>query len=561
MSAESHSLSLDARLKAVAAPSIDRTALARLALVILVALAIALRLEPILVEPSAVWGDEIFQTMEPAHRLVYGNGLLPWEFQLGVRSWLMPGVIAGLMELSRIAGDGPDFYLPLIALSFATLASAPVVCCFLWARTLFGVAGALVAGMVVAVSPELVYFGARTLSEVVAGHLLIVALYALAPGWRVTARRRLLLGGALLGLVVVSRIQLAPAVVVAALWANWRFDRRRFIAISVGAAAVLIAAGLLDAVTLGYPFASIWRYVIYNLYYGVSATFGVEPWSYYFLGELGLWAGAGATLLLLATLGAWRMPLLLALAAVILLIHSGIAHKEYRFIYPAVLLIAVLSGFGLAQMVGWAREWMIGRGIPQSRAALLSTALALVWWGLASLQVWTGPTLTAPRERMRDSLAAASYVAHRPSPCGIGLYGLAGEDWVVYGGYTHFHRPAPIYWPPDEDALIAAAAGFNTLLYMQPPPAALGFTTLLCIGKVCIAERAGSCRWIPPTPLPLPDAVPDAKAKQSLALTDERLRRRGETDPTGLNPKSTTTADLQPTVRNERPGLWSRSYV
>ena len=497
------------------APSFTKAPLAGIGLAVLVALAIVLRLEPILVTPSAVWPDEIFQTVEPAHRLVYGSGLVAWEFQLGVRSWLLPGVIAGLMELSRIAGDGPDFYLPLIALSFAALAAAPVICCFLWARPLFGAAGALIAGIVVAASPELVYFGARTLSEVVAGHLLIVALYTLEPGWRVISRRRLVLGGALLGLVVVTRIQLVPAVAAAALWANWRFDRGRFTAISVGAAGILVVSGLLDALTLGYPFASVWRYVVYNLYYGVSATFGVEPWSYYFLGELGLWAGAGATLLLLATLGAWRMPLLLLLAVVILLVHSGIAHKEYRFIYPAVLLTAVLAGFGLAQMANWARDWMTGRGMPRSRAMLLSTALALAWWGSAAAQVWTGATLTAHRERMHDSLAAASYVAHRPAPCGIGLYGLAGEDWGVYGGYTYFHRPAPIYWPKDKAALITAAAAFDTLLYTQPPPAALGFTTSRCIGEVCVAERAGGCRSIPVTPISAPRRIgrPDRHKK------------------------------------------------
>ena len=81
-----------------------------MALGVLLALAILLRLQPILVEPSAVWPDEIFQTSEPAHRLVFGSGLVAWEFQLGVRSWLLRGIIAGLMELSRIIGDGPDYY-------------------------------------------------------------------------------------------------------------------------------------------------------------------------------------------------------------------------------------------------------------------------------------------------------------------------------------------------------------------------------------------------------------------------------------------------------------------
>jgi hypothetical protein len=117
-----------------------------------------------------------------------------------------------------------------------------------------------------ALSAELVYFGARTLSEVVAGHLLVVALYLLEPGYRVTSRRRLFVGGALLGLVLVTRIQLAPAVVIVTLWTNWRIDRERVLATLAGATAILIAAGILDAATLGYPFASLWRYVLYNIY-------------------------------------------------------------------------------------------------------------------------------------------------------------------------------------------------------------------------------------------------------------------------------------------------------
>jgi hypothetical protein len=496
--------------------SADQRALAHIGLALLVALAIALRLQPILLEPSAVWPDEIFQTTEPAHRLVYGSGLVAWEFQLSVRSWLLPGVIAGLMELSRLAGDGPDYYLPLIAVTFAVLAAAPIVCCFLWCRPLFGLPGALLAGTVVAVAPELVYFGARTLSEVVAGHLLVVALYVLEPGYRVISRRRLVVGGAMLGLVFVTRVQLAPSLVIVALWTNWPVDRRRLVATLAGAATILIAAGLLDVLTLGYPLASLWRYVLYNVYYGVSSTISVEPWNYYVLGELGVWGSACATLLLLALLGARRMPLLLVVAVIILATHSAIAHKEYRFIYPAISLVAVLAGIGLAQMAAWARDWLIGRGKPKAIAELAGNVFALSWWCLASYQVWTGASLVDHRQRMHDSLAAASFVAHRPAPCGIGLYGLAGADWRVYGGYTYFHRPAPIYWPEDETALINTASGFDTLLYTQPPPPKVGFATLRCIGEVCVAHRPGGCRSIPVTPIPIPDVlIGTAAAKPS----------------------------------------------
>jgi hypothetical protein len=489
---------------------------AEIGLTVLVALAILLRLQPILVAPSAVWPDEIFQTSEPAHRLVFGSGLVAWEFQLGVRSWILPGTIAGLMELSRIIGDGPDYYLPVIAIGFAALAAAPVVCCFLWCRPLFGVAGALLAGLAVAVAAEPVYFGARTLSETVAAHLLVLALWVLEPGYLVISRRRLFAGGALLALVFATRVQLAPALAVAMLWTNWRTNWRtdcgRLAATLAGATAILAAAGILDTLTLGYPFASVWRYIFFNVFYGASSTFGVEPWWYYLVGELGVWGGAGATMLLLVAIGAWRLPLLLVVAIVILAVHSGIAHKEYRFIYPAVVPLTVLAGVGLAQMATWGREWLVGRSMPGIAAAAVSAAFAVAWWGLASSQIWNGATLTAYRQRMHDKLVAASAVAHGRAPCGIGLYGLHGDDWGVYGGYTHFHRAAPMYWPEDETALTATADTFDTLLYTDPVPPALGFTTRQCIGEVCIAQRAGGCRTLPMTRLPLPDPLIEAGA-------------------------------------------------
>src|ERR1700730_15720126 len=142
-------------------------------LLLLVLLAVALRLVPIVFVPSLNWGDEIFQATEQAHRLVYGYGLVPWEFQLGMRSWLLPGTVAGVMQLARLVGDGPEIYLPVIAAAFGLLASMPVVCCFLWARRWYGLAAAFAGAAFVAMAPELVYFGARTFTETVAAHLLV----------------------------------------------------------------------------------------------------------------------------------------------------------------------------------------------------------------------------------------------------------------------------------------------------------------------------------------------------------------------------------------------------
>jgi phosphatidylinositol glycan class B len=508
-------VSSGARLRSSQVTSTSEQRLALIGLSALAAVGIGLRLVPVLLIPSLNWADEIFQATEQAHRLVYGVGLVPWEFQLGVRSWLLPGAIAALMELARIAGDGPDYYLAVIAVAFAVLGTAPVVCCFLWCRRLFGLAGAFVAATAVAVAPELVYFGARTLSEVVAGHLLVAGLYVVEPGYRVTSPRRLFAGGALLGLVFLVRIQLAPALLVVALWPNWRTTRERAPAMLAGATVMLFAAGILDTVTLGCPLASLWRYILYNVYYGVSSSFGVEPWNYYLRAELGTWGGAVASILLLSILGARRMPLLLAAALAILAVHSSIPHKEYRFVFPAVELLMVLVGVGLAQLARWGKDRWRGQSVSGTVAISVGVAIASSFWAAMSFIVWSGPILAGLRDSAHDNLLAASFVAHGPAPCGIGLYGRGGDDWAAYGGYTYFHWAAPMYWPKDEAALAAFAAGFDTLVYTQSPPPPLGFATLRCFGRVCVARRPGPCRSIATMPLPLPDPLVGIAAAKS----------------------------------------------
>jgi len=472
-----------------------------------VLLAVLLRLVPAVLQPSMNWADEIFQTTEQAHRLVYGTGLEPWEFQLGVRSWLLPGVIAGLMEAARIIGKGPDVYLPVIATAFALLGAAPVVCCFLWCRERLGLLAAVVGGAVVATMPDLVYFGARTLAEVVAGNLLVVALYVLEPAFFVPSRRRVAVGGALLGLIFVLRIQLAPAMALLGLYSLLPAPRIRFPALLFGAGAMIAAAALLDAVTLGLPLASVWRYLLYNLGYHVSSSFGVQPWYYYAKAELAVWLGTLPVLLLLVLLGARWLPLAFWTALVVLLVHSAVGHKEYRFIYPALALFGVLAGIGLARIVAWGEEALAACGARVQVAGPACAMLALACWALLSLHVWTGHSMRFLRGLDHDNLLAASFVSHGPPICGLGLFGHDGKDWSVDGGYTWLDRPVPMYWPKDAAELEASAKGFDVLISTQALPPGLGFSTDRCFGQVCVARRPGPCAPVPAMPMPYPRPV------------------------------------------------------
>ena len=212
------------------------------------------------------------------------------------------------------------------------------------------------------------------------------------------------------------------------------------------------------------------------------------------------------------------MPLLLAAGVIILVTHCLFAHKEYRFIYPVVLLVMTSAGIGLAQTAYWAEAWLRDRGNRVRGAALAGGAVALGWWCVVSLAVWTGPAFADYRHRGHDQLAAVSFVAHGPALCGLGLYGHDGEDWVDYGGYSYLHLPVPEYWPRDEAELARFAAGFDTLLYTKAPPEGSGYTLRQCFGKVCLARRPTGCASLPMMPMPFPDPVrrpPDSPSQAS----------------------------------------------
>jgi GPI mannosyltransferase 3 len=486
-------------------------------------IAFAARLLPVLWLPGINHPDEVFQSVEQAHRLVYGIGIVPWEFDYGVRSWLMPGVAAGLMEAARLVGDGPDYYLPLIGMAFAALSAGAVLCVYLWGRRLFGIAGGIAAAVVPGVWIDCVYFGPRTLSEVVAAHLLVIATYLVTPDFHAPSRQRLVIGGALFGLILPIRLQLLPAVALIMVWSAVRAPRWRALAMSVGLIATLALSGALDAATWGYPFESTWRNFTFNLDYGVSAEFGIAPWSYYLEIVANYWGLAGLVLLALAGIGVWRLPMPLAAAGMILVSHSLIAHKEFRFIYPAILLVMISAGIGLGQLVVWIGTAARGGSTARRLAPIVTTGTAAAGVVLLSVGVARSDHYDVLLHRGSEMVRASRMVAHLTDICGIGTFGFS---WTQTGGYAYFHQPLRFYWPNTAIRYTTLITGFNTLIYRQPLPRGLeAFTTLQCFGDTCVAHRAGVCLPVPIIePGPRPAALNRLTSHAHLPSTGDEAR-------------------------------------
>lgn len=316
----------------------------------LLVLGFALRaLSPLLL-PNIAFPDEFFQTVEQAYRLLTGHGFVPWEYYYGIRSWIFPGAIAGIMKLAWWIDLSTAQTLVAIRLTMAVLSLPIIVCAFFWGRRT-GIQGAeLLAGGLVAIWPDLVYFSSHTLTEVAATVALIPGVFlADLETNRAAGRRRVMAAGFLLALASVLRVQFAPAALLAWAWMMWpacidKAERARIAPAILGGLLPLLLAAVVDWMSWGRPLQSLWLNVIVNWNYGAASSFGVGPWYHYFAKFVILWGGAVPFVIAAAIIGTPRNYLPAAVAAVLILVHVLIPHKEFRFILPAIPLILTLAG-------------------------------------------------------------------------------------------------------------------------------------------------------------------------------------------------------------------------
>lgn len=349
-------------------------------LIALLAAAALARLAVFYLAPNVHWPDEIYQALEPAHRLVFGTGAVAWEWTLGARSWLLPGFVAALMEVGRLIGDSHTAIDFPVHLFMAAAGCAPVACAYCWGRRFAGRAGGFVAGAVPALWVDSIYLSGHTLAEVLAADCLPVALYLGLPASGVASRARLWLAGAFLGLTFDLRYHLAAALAVAALAILWRRGGyRQWLALIAGACGPVLAMGLLDWATLGHPFQSIFLNLAFNVAQGGDYA-GRSSWLTLIVLPVYLWHAGAIAMLTAAAIGTRRLPSAALVAIAIFATYSFVAHKEYRFIYPALVLIAILAGIGSAEILRAARAaW------PQalSSGAVAASALTLFWLAIS----------------------------------------------------------------------------------------------------------------------------------------------------------------------------------
>jgi hypothetical protein len=450
--------------------------------------AFALRIEVITLYPYTIHPDEVFQVTEQAYRLVYHQGIVPWEFRQGIRGWLWPGVVGGVIWLLK-AITGSPAGIALAVASFCSLLSLATVLVGYFLGKQISRTHAIIGGFVGAIWVEFIYFAAHPLTETIAADFLLVALYLMA----LTATgRRVFMAGLCLGACFIMRFHLGPGLALAAFWYARGNIVERWLPLMAGAAIPLAIYSTVDWFTWGAPFASIYNNFDANIVHARSNTYGIEPaWAY--LDHILLkWSGAFAVLSALIALGARRYPMWLAVALTIILTHSLIAHKEYRFIFPAIACLITLAAIGAGDAVAF-----VTSNVRSAHLANFALPGVLALFAVTSLAIALSTEFLPLWSKGRPAIEAFGWAGKQADMCGMGLYGVA---WLDTPGYSGLHRSVPIYQNDSSDprAIEDLSHAYNFALGVPRtllPPA---FTPVKCFStndtdKLCMYERPGGC--------------------------------------------------------------------
>jgi hypothetical protein len=449
-------------------------------LVALLAFAFGLRMLAWGLLPNVYREDEVFQTLEPAHSLYSGFGVVTWEWREGIRSWLFPGALAALMWGSRELLGGRASYLPVIAAALSVLSLTNVAGAFAVGRRQFGAVGGLLCGAVAACWPDLVYFDPKPLTEVAAGQFLVAGVF-LAELWRGRVagrheRAACLATGLLLGTSCALRFQYAPALVVV-LALTGRGGNRRWLPLLAAAAMPILLAGLLDFATWGSPFQSVWKNYASNVLAGRSLTYGVASPFYYVLQFARIWGAALLPIAFAWAVGVSTLPIAGTTALAMMLVHSLFGHKNFSFIYPAIPLVLCVSCIGsleLLRRLQPARDRM-------PRPGVASGALLACWLATCLLVGMSGDFPSRWRNKS-DFLAEMSGLrAWNGEMCGLAVY---DGQWP---SYALFDRPVPVKLVRTEQQLaLVRPAVSHVLLRRERIPAAQPASIEQCWNEMCL---------------------------------------------------------------------------
>ncbi len=380
--------------------------------------------------------DEIFQSLEQSHRLIHGIGLKPWDVLYGLRSFVFPLFLTiplKLTDLLHITSPEISRLFPQTILILLSL-SIPAAGFFLTRHFTTKTHAAQFTAITLSVWYELIYMSSRALTESVS-----VDCFAIAIIFLFRKHSKPALAAIFLTIGLLLRPQFFPVALVLCLPL---IQRKHYLALISSTTIVVLLFGAVDWFYTGTFLSHLFRNLTLSFNSGISTLFGTQPW-YFYLITLTI-SSAGMWLAVFFIPQKSKVSILQYVYIAILIIHSGIAHKEYRFVYILVpLWIILLSIFLHHQFTRLPTPKM---KLAWQYATIIFCLISLV--GIFHRLPQESRVYGQPILFTDPIFALYNRLATEPIQCGVFD---TTRNWVYTPGYYGINQQSPLYsldYPP-----------------------------------------------------------------------------------------------------------------
>lgn len=294
-------------------------------------------------EVGHIHPDEHFQLIEFAQYQLGRASAddLPWEFHEQMRPTLQVWMVVGIIQVLGFLHVENPFTITLILRLFTAVAYWLVISRF--NRLL--IEQHVPKGefsMLFQLSTYLIWFvpfaNAHFTSESFSAIFLLLGIHPLIRD--PNGRKGLLGAGVSLGIAFLFRYQVGIAVAGVYLWLLMvaRIPIGRILESGILCVGVIALGSGLDSLFYGQPVFAPWNYLKLNLVDGKASEFGTDPWYFYFTRFALSRPVIGIVLLVFFAKGLFvlRRHLFVWVIVPFVMVHSLIAHKEMRFLFPII---------------------------------------------------------------------------------------------------------------------------------------------------------------------------------------------------------------------------------
>lgn len=320
--------------------------------------------------------DEYWQSLEIAHRFVFGYGFLTWEWQAteALRGVLHPLVFALPFAVLRVTGTDSRLMVWLVPRLLQGVMAALTDCALatLVERSFTSLALRRRVRSMLLCSWFVAYCMSRTYANCLETLLVLTAL-ALWRNPAQTSRWRALSIAALACLVRPTAFVYFVTPALYELVGAWRISGRRVVVFVRDLVCIAVAAIGVGIALDSFVYAQLWpsssgafewrfsllNFARFNVVEGGSAQYGTHPWHWYLSNALPTMLLSYAPFLPIGIavhndarrgVGQHHTPLWLVAASSIAM-HSLLPHKEFRFVLPAALCLLPYCAIGVSYVV------------------------------------------------------------------------------------------------------------------------------------------------------------------------------------------------------------------